>query len=300
MTTIVELNYENEITSRVTPLFQVYPDVMGRYSSIAEELQQVEQVFQRFITFKIGDAVGVGLDLIGGILDVIRDGRDDAAYRVALRNKTSSNRANGSPESVMTLMSALTQGDIIDIFEHYPASMNIYCGQGEDGELWYSYQKLLPVGVSGDVVFGTPNNTLIPSERNYIEKEFILSNGNNLELLPTFETLNVVTRAATVDKGTSVLPERGEVGVKLAERYSGYYGKIEFSSLPTDLGTFFEPPSATYDLGEYGVPAVKIDLGSFVYELMFAGDFQENPDTYFYFGNFTDSTTNYLSYGDFT
>ena len=88
--------------------------------------------------------------------------------------------------------------------------------------------KLLPVGVSGDVVFGTPNNTVIPLERNYVEREFILSNGDNLELVPTLETLNVVSRGVNAESGTAILPERGDTGNILAERYTTFTEILNF------------------------------------------------------------------------
>lgn len=271
MSEMLELNYVNEIKSRVLPYYtETHPSVISRYEIIGEQLQQVEQVFNRFLVVSLQNAVGVGLDVMGKLLDVERGNLSDEEYRVVLRNRLALSRANGSRESVISLMSALTGGEHIRVFDHYPASMNMYCGQGENGELLYAYNHLLPAGVSGHLVFGEKDKTVIPSERNYIVRDFRTGVGDELELSPTLQTLELVSTDTSLVDIVAVLPERGEVTTKkLAERYgSGFFETPPQTPeivLPDDLGVFSEFYSDLVDLETFAIGHSQlIELGDFV------------------------------------
>lgn len=270
MSEIVELNYVNEIKNRILPYYiESHPSVVTRYEIIGEQLQQVEQVFNRFLTVSLQNAIGVGLDLIGKLLDSERGTLSDDEYRVVLRNKLALSRASGSRESVMSLMAVLTGGEDVKVFDHYPASMNTYCGQGESGELFSAYSKLLPAGVNGHLVFGEEGKTFVPSERNYIIRDFVTGDGDNLELEPTLQTLELVSVSGSIAKEESLLPERGEVTTyKLAERYSERFTYSPTPTpeidLPSDLGSFGEQPSYSADLETFSFGTVQeINLGDF-------------------------------------
>jgi hypothetical protein len=71
---------------------------------------------------------GVNLDNIGDIVTQPREGRSDADYRQAIRDKISRNAGSGTPDQLIEIFRILTGSTLssIDLLEYFPAGYGIY------------------------------------------------------------------------------------------------------------------------------------------------------------------------------
>lgn len=98
---------------------ETFAKVLTSYIAQVQDLE--DAAFEVYFGRMIDNAVGVQLDGIGTIVGEERNGKDDDAYRTALRVRILINLSEGTPEDIIAILATLT-GGTIKIREYYPAA----------------------------------------------------------------------------------------------------------------------------------------------------------------------------------
>lgn len=98
-------------------------DIFARViTSYIEQVQDLEDAaFSTYFGRMLSNAVGAQLDGLGDVVGEERGGKDDDAYRIAIRARILVNISNGTPEDIIGILAATT-GATIKIREYYPAA----------------------------------------------------------------------------------------------------------------------------------------------------------------------------------
>lgn len=95
-------------------------------SVFAAQIQGLENaLFQILDETDIDSAVGAQLDGIGEIVGEERAGREDDAYRIAVRTRIALNTSQGTVEDLLALALAISGGTQARLAEYFPASFVI-------------------------------------------------------------------------------------------------------------------------------------------------------------------------------
>ena len=93
---------------------------------LGEQVQALEDALYQVLTeTSIDVAVGAQLDGLGSVVGEERAGRDDDAYRVAIRVRIAINLSEGTPEDLLALALAISGGSNALLIEYFPASFEI-------------------------------------------------------------------------------------------------------------------------------------------------------------------------------
>lgn len=76
--------------------------------------------------FTIDNAVGIQLDIIGDILGINRNGRDDNSYRILIKLKADINFSAGTPEALIRSALVLFNATEVEYFPIYPAKVRLW------------------------------------------------------------------------------------------------------------------------------------------------------------------------------
>lgn len=90
---------------------------------------------------------GVNLDNIGDIVGQPREGRSDADYRVAIREKIRRNVSSGTPDQVIQTFDFITGSTATDYDEDYPAGYVIYGNGSQPASLLDSMKAASPAAI---------------------------------------------------------------------------------------------------------------------------------------------------------
>jgi hypothetical protein len=110
--------------ARLLEQFKNQPKILALVDSLtAPEVDAEAVLFAVRAARNIDTAVGVQLDRIGRIVGEERQGREDDVYRLYLKVRVALNRASGTGDEILNVMS-LVLGDSLDALEfYYPASL---------------------------------------------------------------------------------------------------------------------------------------------------------------------------------
>lgn len=112
--------------SRVLSQFKDSKSVLGIIAALASEVQQVEDgLFGMLALRSIDSATGVHLDRIGKIVGELRDGRDDAAYRIGIRARVLLNKSSGTTPEILALFRMLVTNKL-RLEEFDPAALVLH------------------------------------------------------------------------------------------------------------------------------------------------------------------------------
>ena len=183
------------------------PYAVGFLQSLLENVQVVEDLYQQLLNERsIYTAIGVQLDVLGLILGIDRNGRDDEAYRAALLARISFNTGNSTPESMLEVLRLLTNSDVVDIWEHFPASAHLYAETGVTNDVALTSYYTSAAGVNTRVMTDQGGGSFIPSEISYAEFDLVTEALDNIEV----DTGDLLQTINVVDEGSgdnSWLPE---------------------------------------------------------------------------------------------
>lgn len=137
----------------------------------------------------IATSQGVWLDYIGKIVGESRLARDDISYRKALLLKIGVNSSDGTPESILNLVSTYTETSNLKLIE-YPLAcfmLSVNSSDLQDFGLQGLIDKIKPVGVTPYIFHNTSGENLTPaweirSGLTIIDKQLLLDNGGILLL----------------------------------------------------------------------------------------------------------------------
>lgn len=125
MTLTQKINHVAEALENFIERFKNKPKLAAWLTSYINQIQDLEDVFWEIVTERcLDDAVGEQLDGLGEIVGESREGRDDDTYRVAIRARRLLNQSQGTPEELMTIVSASIDFlSDVRIKEYYPAAL---------------------------------------------------------------------------------------------------------------------------------------------------------------------------------
>jgi len=91
---------------------------------VGPQIQAIEDVlWALYLAYDIDVAVGEQLDKLGAIVGELRNDRNDAAYRVAVKTRLLVNQSEGSPEELLTIVDTADPTLTVSIREYYPAAL---------------------------------------------------------------------------------------------------------------------------------------------------------------------------------
>lgn len=113
--------------SRLTNQFSESPKLRAMVEAMVQPLQDALATIEQLRTERwIDTAVGAQLDGAGYIVGESRNGRDDDAYREAIKFRIFVNVSNGTPADLIQGLKALTKPDDIQYIEQYPATAILF------------------------------------------------------------------------------------------------------------------------------------------------------------------------------
>ena len=137
----------------------------------ADELQEAEDAsYQLLLDRTLEVAGGVQLDSLGLLLDLRRNGRDDRAYRTALRLKVVINNSGGQASTLIALLKSLVSANgMIEITELFPAGVQVYADE----------LTLPPSAIKrvGDILAATVSLSIVTAEENPFTMDGSLGGG---------------------------------------------------------------------------------------------------------------------------
>ncbi len=113
--------------ARLLQQFKDKARIEALLNAINVEVQRFEdEVMDLSDVLDIDVMGGVNLDNIGDIVTQAREGRSDADYRIAIREKISRNVSSGTANQIIEAFAFITGSTTIDYLEDYPAGFCIY------------------------------------------------------------------------------------------------------------------------------------------------------------------------------
>ncbi len=134
--------------ARLIQQFKGKPNIAALLNSFNEQTQDYEDDVQDLSdVLDIDLMTGVNLDHIGEIVNQPREGRNDADYRQAIRERISANVSSGTPDQVIEIFTGLTGSTVVDYDEDYPAGFVIYGDGAQPASLYDAMNAAKPAGV---------------------------------------------------------------------------------------------------------------------------------------------------------
>jgi hypothetical protein len=136
--------------SRLPAQYRESPILKELLTIYLEELQEIEDCLIDIVNQKdVDQAIGFQLDIIGEHVGVLRQGRDDAEYRQAIKIQKIINASQGQYETVLQLWRLLLNSPTATLMEEFPAGINLYSDVGISDFTIVDYLvKALPVTVN--------------------------------------------------------------------------------------------------------------------------------------------------------
>lgn len=135
------MDYEELAKSRLTSVFQDKLAIEAIVCALPKKLSLLEVVADQVRDGRSVDtAIGIQLDKIGVAVGEPRLGREDDAYRLAIKFRVFVNVSKGRPSDLIYVTRGITEADNIQYMESFPATAILYT----DG---YSANKATQTGV---------------------------------------------------------------------------------------------------------------------------------------------------------
>lgn len=117
--------------------------------ALAVSIQAVENdIHDMFTSMSLSGATGVQLDKLGEILGETRKGRTDEEYRAFLSIRVKINISRGEPETLISVLSAITDSSYVILTEVYPARIEMFfSGMTIPDNLVSNMNLIKPAGV---------------------------------------------------------------------------------------------------------------------------------------------------------
>jgi len=120
-------NYAERLKSLLLHQFRDKPNVLGFVDGFAISAQDTEDEIHRFFNeLSLNEAIDAQLDGIGEILGEARESRPDSEYRASLSVRITINISRGEPETLISVLSAITESTFVLLTEVYPARIEMF------------------------------------------------------------------------------------------------------------------------------------------------------------------------------
>lgn len=132
---------------RGQPTFEALLQLIGRRA------RGIDQEATNVAAYRgLDTAYGVGLDRLGVVLELARDGLDDARYRLRLRAAAQARASHGYPDELIAVLLTLLDGAVTPtVEEHYPAAVVFEAEPIPNADGW-AFAALLRRAVAGGVL----------------------------------------------------------------------------------------------------------------------------------------------------
>ena len=122
MTLIEKLDHLREALGNLVTQFQGKPHIAGLITSYVNQIQELEAVFFQLLVDRwLDNAVGAQLDGFGSIVGEVREGREDLAYRTAIKARIILNLSQGLTEDIIALLRGVAGEVTVEVTDYYPA-----------------------------------------------------------------------------------------------------------------------------------------------------------------------------------
>ncbi len=129
---MAEITFKDQVElglQRLITQWQDKPAVVGLLTSYLENIQVVEDIYVQLNDERgLDTAVGSQLDVLGLIIGLLREGRDDDTYRTALKAQVAVNTCDGTESKINEALRIFLGTDDIRIIDNYPAGIEIDAG----------------------------------------------------------------------------------------------------------------------------------------------------------------------------
>lgn len=156
-------NIEERLKSLLLYQFQQQPNILGLIKGYSVSGQDIEDELYRFLNeLSLKDAVGVQLDGLGEILGEKRLGADDETYRAALSVRITINTSSGEPETLISVLSAITDSTYVQLTEIFPARIEMFFnGITIPADLISNMNRVKAAGVQLQLVGNSSTNPFV-------------------------------------------------------------------------------------------------------------------------------------------
>ncbi len=143
-------DYETLAVSRLTGQFEGSPKLRAIVAAIVSQLTTLETVADSLMSDRwIDTAIGAQLDGCGYIVGEQRSGRDDDAYRAAIKFRVFVNISKGTPSDMVRGLKSLSNPSDCQYLEAYPATALLFTnGFFVDSKVQAAMQDLAPAAIS--------------------------------------------------------------------------------------------------------------------------------------------------------
>lgn len=110
---------------RLITQYKNKPRLRALLQSYLDELEELKAAREQVrLAFRLGDAFGAQLDILGKIVGAARQGFDDAAYELLIRAYIRAQKSEGKPEDIYAVFRILlAPGDLMILDEYFPMSL---------------------------------------------------------------------------------------------------------------------------------------------------------------------------------
>lgn len=225
------------------------PYVVGWLKSYLQELQKIEDTAHQLNTERgLPVAIGAQLDVIGALLGVPREGRDDITYRFEMFDAVASSEAVGTPDDIIDSIYSFTDSTFATVFEHPFANVHAYTDTVVSQELVNLLDKISPAGVNVITIFDDGGGeSFIPAEYLVTQQTFQTMGGEDyfLDSGSGPELWTITAPEFISSSSRAVLPELRTFGVLTLD--TGATMEVDAGSGLEDLniGTFLSGSEGT-------------------------------------------------------
>lgn len=144
------MDYEDIARRRLTSVLADKPRVRELVVAMPRQLTIFEQVADQVRNERGLDlAIGVQLDALGLIVGEPRRGRNDEAYRRAIRFRIFVNISKGRPSDLIYVTQYISGGDDVQYLESYPATAYMFTsGYDVNSDIHDAVQEVSPAAIS--------------------------------------------------------------------------------------------------------------------------------------------------------
>lgn len=147
-------DHVDQALARRTSLWTESDDIEWFLSAAGEQIQELEDTIIDLVNDRwLSTAEGAQLDLLGGILNIIRNANTDDEYRRRLKAAVVRYKSSGRAEEVISAFILLVDANRVILTEVFPAEVNVAVSGsiglvGTSGELENAINDVLAAGVS--------------------------------------------------------------------------------------------------------------------------------------------------------
>lgn len=153
--------------------------ILGSYNNEVEQANK--HLFDLINNFTVEKATGIYLEYLGNIVGQKRLGNTDEDYRDLILKKILVNTSDGTPDTLLSILSDLTNTDNVRLWEHFPLSA-IYYTDGNNATLstLQTLKDASPITSELSLIVDTTRQGWVGSEF-YEQKVFVVDeNGDNV------------------------------------------------------------------------------------------------------------------------